>query len=139
MIEDQVSTDPNPNASISIGTQFLDERQTKVRPSKHRKEVQELSIEQVYTIENLSNTLTWGDQQILEPVEEVSDIHAITYDQKRKSIIHRTTKKRRITLDCSILITIEENLIKTEHAKTSELISERIEIIDATLERDKRD
>jgi hypothetical protein len=72
-------------------------------------------------------------------VDEVPDIHAIAYDWKRKSIIQRTTKKRRITLDHSILITMEENLINTEHAKMFELISAGMEIIDATLDRDKRD
>jgi hypothetical protein len=32
--EDQVSIEPTPNASISIGTQPLDERQTEVGPSE---------------------------------------------------------------------------------------------------------
>jgi hypothetical protein len=72
-------------------------------------------------------------------MDEVVDIHAISYDQKRKAIVTRTTKKRRITLDRSILITTEETLINTEHAKTSELISAEMEIIDATLDREKRD
>jgi hypothetical protein len=102
-------------------------------------EVQEPSLEQIYTIGSLGNMLTWGDQQIPEPVDEVVDIHAITYDQKRKSIMQRTTKKRRITLDRSILITTEENMINTEHAKTSELIGAGMEITDATLDREKRD
>jgi hypothetical protein len=72
-------------------------------------------------------------------VDEVADMHAIAYDQKRKAIIERTTKKRRITLYRSILITIEEHLINTEHAKTSELIGVGMEITDATLDRAKRD
>jgi hypothetical protein len=88
-------------------------------------EVQEPSLEQIYTIESLGNMLTWGDQQIPEPMDEVADIHAIAYDRKRKYIMQRTTKKRRITLDHSILITTEEKLINTEHAKTSELIGRR--------------
>jgi hypothetical protein len=83
--------------------------------------------------------LTWGDQQIPKPVDEVADIHAISYDRKRKSIVQRTTKKRRITLDRSILITTEEKLINTEHGKTSELIDVGMEITDATLDREKRD
>jgi hypothetical protein len=74
-------------------------------------EVKEPDLEQIYTIESLGNMLTWGDQKILEPMDEVADIHAITYDQKRKYIIQRTPNKRRITLDRSILITTEENLI----------------------------
>jgi hypothetical protein len=36
---------------------------------------------------------------MLEPVDEVADIQAISYDRKRKSIMKKTTKKRRVTLD----------------------------------------
>jgi hypothetical protein len=72
-------------------------------------------------------------------VDEVANINSIAYDGKRKDIVQRTTKKRRITLDRSIVITTEENLINTEHANMSELIGARIEITDATLDRDKRD
>jgi ClpP class serine protease len=72
-------------------------------------------------------------------VDEVDDIQAISYDQKRKSIMKRITKKRRLTLDRSILITTEEKLISTDHAKTSELIDAWMEITDATLDREKRD
>jgi hypothetical protein len=72
-------------------------------------------------------------------MDEVADIQAISYDQRRKDIMQTTTKKRRITLDRSILITTEEKLIKTEHAKTSKLIDVGMEIIDATLDRVKRD
>jgi hypothetical protein len=71
-------------------------------------------------------------------VDEVVDIQAIAYDLKRKSIMKKTTKKRRLTLDSSILITTEEKLIITEHAKMSELISEGMEIIDATLDRARK-
>jgi hypothetical protein len=80
----QVSTEPTPDASISTGTQPPDEKQIEVRPSEHMEEVQEPSLEQIYIIGSLRNMLTWGDQQIPEPVDEVVDIHAITYDWKRK-------------------------------------------------------
>jgi hypothetical protein len=72
-------------------------------------------------------------------MDEFIDIHAISYDWKRKSIVKRTTKRRRITLDSSILITTEETLMNTEHAKTSKLISIVMEIIDSTLDKEKRD
>jgi hypothetical protein len=72
-------------------------------------------------------------------MNEVADIQAISYVWKRKTIMKKTTKKRRLTLDYSILITIEEKLITTEHAKTSELISTGMAITDATLDREKRD
>jgi hypothetical protein len=138
-VDNQVSTEPASDASISIGTQILDERKIEAETLEHREEVQEPSLEQIYTIGSLGNTITWGDQQIPEPVDEFPDIHAISYDWKRKSIVHRSTKKRSITLDHSILITMEENLINTEHAKTYELIGAGMEITDATLDREKRD
>jgi hypothetical protein len=102
-------------------------------------QVQEPNLEQIYIVGSLRNILTCGDRKILEPVDEVDDIHAISYDQKRKAIVKRTTKKRRITLNHSILITTEEKLIKTEHARTSKLIGARMTMTDATLDREKRD
>jgi hypothetical protein len=51
----------------------------------------------------------------------------------------RTTKKRRLTLDILILITIEEKLNNTKHSKTSKLISVGMAITDATLDREGRD
>jgi hypothetical protein len=125
--------------SISIGTQPFDEKKIEVRPLEHMEEVQEPSLEQIYTIKSLGNMLTWGDQQIPKPLDEVADIHAIAYDQKMKAIMQRTSKKRRITLDLSILITTEEKMINTDHAKTSELIGTGMEITNATMYRVKRD
>jgi hypothetical protein len=87
----------------------------------------------------LGNTLTWGEKQIPEPLDEVVDIQSIAYDRKRKDIMKRTTNKRRLTLDSSILITIKEKLISAEHAKMSELIDAGMEIIDATLDRVRKD
>jgi hypothetical protein len=51
----------------------------------------------------------------------------------------RTTNKRRLTLDSSILITIEDKLISMEHAKMFELLDTRMEITDATLDRARKD
>jgi hypothetical protein len=72
-------------------------------------------------------------------VDEVVDIQAIFYDQKRNSIMKRTTNKRRLTLYHSILITVEKKLISMEHDKTSKFINVGMEITDATLDREKRD
>jgi hypothetical protein len=52
------------------------------RPSEHMKEVQEPSLEHIYTVGSLGNMLTWGDQQIPEPMDEVVDIQAISYDRR---------------------------------------------------------
>jgi hypothetical protein len=88
---------------------------------------------------SLGNTLTWGDQQIPEPVDEIIDIQVITYDRKRKVVMRRTTKKRRLTLDSTLLITTEETLLDTENAKMTELIGAGMAITDATLDRERRD
>jgi hypothetical protein len=134
-----VSIDPTPDASVSTGTQPPDGKQPKAGASEHMEEVQEPILEQIYIVGSLGNMLTWGDQQIPKPLDEVINIHAISYDGKRKSIMKRTTKKRRITLDHFILITTKENLMNTKHAKTSELIGAVMEITDATLDKEKRD
>jgi hypothetical protein len=138
-VDYQVSVEHAPDDSISTSTLPPDEKQIESESSEHTKEVREPSLEQIYTIESLGNMLTWGDQQIPKPVDEVADIQAISYDWKRKSIMKRTTKKRRLPLDHSILITTEEKLISTEHTKTSKLIDAWMEIIDATLDRVKKD
>jgi hypothetical protein len=136
-VNEQVSIKSFPDVSIPLNTQIPDKPQAEARPSEHNEEVQEPDLEQVYTTGNLGNTLTWGDQQIPEPVDEVADIYAISYDRKRKAIVQRTTKKRRITLDRSILITTEENLINTADARTSELLGVGMALSDATLDRAK--
>jgi hypothetical protein len=116
-----------------------DEKQPEAKLLGHAKEVQEPNLENIYTFEGLGNTLTWGEQQITELVDEVIDIQDISYDRKRKYIMKRTTKKRTLTLDNSILITTEEKLISTKHAKTSDLIDVGMEITDATLDRARKD
>jgi hypothetical protein len=101
--------------------------------------VQEPILEQVHIVGSLGNTLTWGEQKIPEPVDEVIDIQVIAYDRKRKAIMKRTTKKRRLMLDSLILITTKEKFLSTEHAKTSELIDAGMAIRDATLDTSRRD
>jgi hypothetical protein len=53
--------------------------------------------------------------------------------------MRRTTKKRRLALDNTLLITTKETLFDTENAKMTELIKEGMDIIDATLDRAGRD
>jgi hypothetical protein len=122
-----------------VDTSTSNEKQMEVEPSGHMEEAQEPILEQIHTAGSIGNTLTWGEQQIPEPVDKVSDIQAITYDQKKKYIMKRTTKKRRLTLDSLILITTEEKLLSTEHTNTSELIGVDMAITDATLDRERRD
>jgi hypothetical protein len=88
---------------------------------------------------SLGNTLTWGDQQIPEPVDEVVDVKVIDYDRKRKVVMRRTTKKRRLTLDFTLLITTEKTLLNIENDNTTEIIRAGMDITDATLEKEKMD
>jgi hypothetical protein len=67
----------------------------------------EPTMEHFYTSGSLGNTLSWGDQQILEPVDEVVDVQAISYDKKRKAIMKRTVKRRRSNLDNTLFVTTE--------------------------------
>jgi hypothetical protein len=67
-------------------------------------------------------------------VDEVSDIQVIAYDRKRKFVMRRKTKKRRLMLDNTLLITTKETHLNTKNAKTIELIGEGIAITDAMLD-----
>ena len=87
----------------------------------------------------MGNNFTWGDQQIPDLVDEVADMYAISYDQKRKAIIQRTAKKRRITLDQSIIVVIEEKLINTTDTRMSELIGVGKSLSKATQDGARRD
>jgi hypothetical protein len=69
-----------PNVSISLDTRIPDKQHGEAEPSGYNENVQEHNLEQVYTAGNLGNTLTWGDQQILELVDKVADIYKISYD-----------------------------------------------------------
>jgi hypothetical protein len=70
-------------------------------------------MEHLYMTGSLGSTLSWGDQQIPEPVNEIINIQEISYDRKRKVVMIRTTKKRKITLANTLLITKEETLFDT--------------------------
>jgi hypothetical protein len=72
-------------------------------------------------------------------VDDAADIQVISYDIKRKVVMIRTTKKRRLTLDSTLLITIEETLLNTENAKTTELIEAGMDITNAMLDIVKMD
>jgi hypothetical protein len=135
----QASIELAPDTSIPLDTQIPDKHQEEAEPSNKNKEVQESDLEQIYTTDSLGNMLTWGDQQIPEPVDEVAYIYVISYDQKRKAIVQRTTKKRKITVDHSILVTTEEILINTTYSPTSKLIGMGRALSDPAQDRVRRD
>jgi hypothetical protein len=65
----------------------------------------ELVTKHFYTLGSLGNTLSWGDQQIPQLVDEVVDVQPISYNKKRKVVMKRTVKIRRFTLDSTVFIT----------------------------------
>ena len=66
-------------------------------------------------------------------------MQATAYDRKRKVVMKRTVKKRKLTLDNTLFITMEEKSFDIEHAKMKELIGARMAIMDSTLDREKKD
>jgi hypothetical protein len=59
----------------------------------------------------------------------------IHYDRKMKVVMRRKTKKRRLMLDNTLLITTDETLLDIENAKITKLIGAGVSITDATLDR----
>jgi hypothetical protein len=53
--------------------------------------------------------------------------------------VQSTTKKRKITVDCSILVTTEESLINTIDDNTSKLIGVGRSLSDVSRDRARRD
>jgi hypothetical protein len=96
-------------------------------------------LEHFHTPGSLGNSLSWGDQPIPEPVDEVVDVQAITYDRKIQLIVKRTGKKRRITLDSVVMITMEETLLDAGQSRVSELLGESMAISSATIDRERED
>jgi len=58
-----------------------------------------------YTPGSLGNTLSWGDQQIPEPIDKVDDVQDISFDKKTKAIMKRTVKIMRLNLDNTLFVT----------------------------------
>jgi hypothetical protein len=132
--------DPLPTSPCRIKILLADEEKQKAKSPKHienspPKELREPAIEQLYKVGSLGNTLPWGDQQILEPVDEVPDIHEISYDRKMKFPMRRIVKKMKLMLDRTMFINIKEMLFYIESAKMTKLIKEGMAITDATLHR----
>jgi hypothetical protein len=61
----------------------------------------------------MSNILSWGDQIIPHPVEEVADLESFSYDKKQK-YIKITHRKRKVSLDSSVLRTTDKVIIDTK-------------------------
>ena len=81
--------------------------------------------------------LSWGDQPILEPLDEVVNVQAISYDRKRQLILKRTRKKWILTSDNVLMITMEETLLDIGQSMVSELLEVSMDISSATIDRER--
>jgi hypothetical protein len=79
--------------------------------------------------------LSWGDQPIPHLVEDVVDLESFSYDKKKKSIVKRTHRKRKVTLDSGVLSTTEEVIIDTKKDKMSQLYSIGLAISHASYDK----
>jgi hypothetical protein len=57
-----------------------------VIPKLGTKISKEVSMEQVITLRNLENTLSWDDKNILDPLEEVVYLQLIAYNRRNKPL-----------------------------------------------------
>jgi hypothetical protein len=68
-------------------------------------------------------------------VDEVVDLELFSYDKKHKSIVKRTHRKRKVTLDNGVVSTTEEVIIDTKKAKESQLYSTGLAISHASYDK----
>jgi len=99
----------------------------------------ELALEHFHSLGSLGNALLGGDQSIPEPVDEVADVESIAYDRKRQVVFKRTNKKRRLTLDIVVMITMEETMLDAKQSKVSELLGAGMAISNATINKARED
>jgi hypothetical protein len=92
-------------------------------------------LEHFHTLGNLGNSLSWRDQPILEPVDEVVHVQAIAYDRKIQLVVKRVVKKRIITLDSVVMITTEETLLDVGQSNIIELLGESMAISSASIDK----
>jgi hypothetical protein len=116
---------------VKFGEQDKDEK----KDSPGKEPSQDPISEHFYTPGSVRNILSWGDQPIHQPVEEVANLESFAYDRKRRSIVKRTQRKRKITLDNSVLCTFEEVIINTKKEKMSQLFSVGLVISHASLDK----
>jgi hypothetical protein len=86
----------------------------------------------------MGNILEWGDKKIIYLVDEVANIEATSYDRKRQVVVKRT-RKMKLTLDSSMVITTKEILMDTKKDKVSELLGVGMVISHATIYIAKED
>jgi hypothetical protein len=70
-------------------------------------------------------------------LEEVANLESIAYNQCKQAIVKRTQKRKRVDVDNVIICTTEESLLDIKKAKLNDLLSVRIVISHATIEKVK--
>jgi hypothetical protein len=66
-------------------------------------------MEKIATLGILYNYLSWGDQNILGPIEYVVDIELITYNKMSHSIVKKTKSRKIIDPKITILYKLRIN------------------------------
>lgn len=94
-------------------------------------------MEKFHTIGSLEFFLAWGDQPILELLEEIVDLESIVYNRRRQAIVNKTHKGRRVDVDSVVLCTTEETLFDIRRVKLNKLLSTGVAILHATIDKEK--
>jgi hypothetical protein len=83
----------------------------KTRDSQPREKIKETTIEKFHIPGCLRNILSWGDQLVPQPIDEVVNLDSLAYDRKLKSIIRRMRWKINLIVYSGILCTFEEAIL----------------------------
>jgi hypothetical protein len=97
------------------------------------------TMEHFYMAGSLGNTLSWGDQQIIEPIDKVLMCRPSLMTRNERQVMKRNVKRRRFNLDNNFFVTMKDTLFDIENTKVSELLGVGMVITNATLDEAKRD
>jgi hypothetical protein len=56
-------------------------------------------MEKITTLGRSDNYLSWGDQNIIGPIQDVVDLELITYNKRSHSTVEKTERRKIIDLD----------------------------------------
>jgi len=97
------------------------------------------TMEHFHTLGSMGIMLAWGDKKIPKPLDEVVDIEAITYDKKIQVSVTRASRKRKLNLDNTMVMTVEETLLDAKKDKVNEMLGAVVAISHATIDKERED
>jgi hypothetical protein len=121
------NVNPSPASPSRTKTPSTDEDHQEANSPGHTgiylsRKLREPTMEHLYMIGCLGNTMSQGDKHIPEPVDEVTNIKEIYYDRKIKVVMRRTIKKRKVMLDRTLIIATKEMLFDTKNDNMTKLL-----------------